>query len=89
MTFQTNIERLWDLVQPLLLDADTEVQETAAAVLADLSHLVAWGNQVAASQKLVWAVQRCLKVPAEAMMEGATAALRLITEVTLVESYYL
>jgi hypothetical protein len=56
-------------------------QEAAASVLAELTHLVAWGNSVAASQKLVWAVQRMQRLPQELATEGALAALRLITEV--------
>jgi hypothetical protein len=53
-------------------------------VLAELTHLVAWGNNsVAASQKLVWAVQRMQRLPQELATEGALAALRLITEVSL------
>ena len=56
-------------------------QEAAASVLAELTHLVAWGNAVAASQKLVWAVQRLARLPQESATDGALAALRLITEV--------
>jgi hypothetical protein len=56
-------------------------QEAAASVLAELTHLVAWGNSVTASQKLVWAVQRMQRLPQELATEGALAALRLITEV--------
>eukprot|EP00882_Tetradesmus_deserticola_P028546 GHRQ01031807.1.p2 GENE.GHRQ01031807.1~~GHRQ01031807.1.p2 ORF type:complete len:216 (+),score=91.22 GHRQ01031807.1:684-1331(+) len=81
MAYQSDLETLWDCVQPLLLDADVESQEAAAAVLAELTHLVAWGNSVAASQKLVWAVQRLSRLPQELAAEGALAALRLITEV--------
>ncbi|WIA28115.1 hypothetical protein OEZ86_010692 [Tetradesmus obliquus] len=83
MTFQGDLESLWDMVQPLLLDADVENQEAAASVLAELTHLVAWGNAVAASQKLVWAVQRLARLPQELATEGALAALRLITEVVV------
>lgn len=50
-------------------------------MLAELTHLVALGNNVVASQKLVWAVQRLQRLPQDLMAEGALAALRLITEV--------
>ena len=52
-------------------------------MLAGLTHLVAWGNSVAASQKLVWAVQRLQRLPQELAIDGALAALRLITEVAV------
>lgn len=81
MAYQSDLEALWDIVQPLLLDADAENQELGAAVLAELSHLVAWGNGVVASQKLVWGMQRLQRVASELRAEGALAALRLITEV--------
>lgn len=52
-------------------------------VLAELSHLVASGNSVAACQKLVWSVQRLQRQrhPTADPAEGALAALRLLTEV--------
>jgi hypothetical protein len=43
---------------------------------------------VAPSQKLVWAVQRMQRLPQELATEGALAALRLITEVSLQYVYY-
>lgn len=50
-------------------------------MLAELSHVMAKGNAVVASQKLVLAVQKLQRLPTDLQAEGALASLRLIAEV--------
>lgn len=57
-----------------------QAQEIASIVLAELTHIVARDNDVAARRRITWGMQRLQRLPPELAAEGVLAALRLITE---------